>query len=99
MGHRYWFGVPVAAPSLPVPIGSLPSGELICSAEDMAHYLIANLNGGRYCGMQILSEAGIDELHHGAAEINEVDFSVGYYGMGWISQETSEDRLAQRHRP
>ena len=26
MGHRFWFGVPIAARNLPVPRGSLPSG-------------------------------------------------------------------------
>ena len=48
MGHRHWFGFPVPAPDLPVPRGSLPSGQLISCAEDMAHYLIAHLNGGHY---------------------------------------------------
>jgi CubicO group peptidase (beta-lactamase class C family) len=46
MGHRHWFSLPFPAPNLPVPRGSLPSGQLISSAEDMAHYLIAHLNGG-----------------------------------------------------
>ena len=39
---------------MPVPLGSLPSGQLISCAEDMAHYLIAHLNGGRYGDVQIL---------------------------------------------
>jgi CubicO group peptidase (beta-lactamase class C family) len=93
MGHRYWFGHPFPALNLPIPPGSLPSGQLISSAEDMAYYLIANLNGGRYGGVQILSGAGIDELHRGAAEISEMGFSLGYYGMGWISQGTGEARI------
>jgi len=93
MGHRYWFGHPFPAHNLSIPSGSLPSGQLISSIEDMAHYLIAHLNGGCYCGTQILSEAGIDELHRAAAEISERGFSLGYYGMGWISQETGESRI------
>ena len=52
MGYRYWFGHPFPAAHLSSPAGSLPSGQLISSAEDMAHYLIANLNGGRYGGTQ-----------------------------------------------
>ena len=48
MGHRHWFSLPFPAPDLPIPRGSLPSGQLISCAEDMAHYLIAHLNGGRY---------------------------------------------------
>jgi CubicO group peptidase (beta-lactamase class C family) len=93
MGHRYWFGHPFPAPHLSIPPGSLPSGQLISSTEDMAHYLIAQLNEGRYGSAQILSSAGIDELHRPAAEINEMGLSLGYYGMGWISQETGESRI------
>ncbi len=93
MGHRYWFGHPFPAPHLSIPPSSLPSGQLISSAEDMAHYLIAHLNEGRYDGVQILSGAGIDEMHRPAAEINEMGLSLGYYGMGWISQEIGESRI------
>jgi CubicO group peptidase (beta-lactamase class C family) len=93
VGHRYWFGHPVPAPDLFIPPGSLPSGQLISSAEDMAHYLIANLNGGRYGGRQILSGAGIAELHRGVAEWREMGWLVGHYGMGWISQGTGSSRI------
>jgi len=93
MGYRYWFGHPLPAPNLAIPAGSLPSGELISSAEDMAHYLIAQLNGGRYDGAQILSEAGIAELHHGVAEWRGMGILVGYYGMGWVSQGAGRSRI------
>lgn len=76
-GNRYWFGHPFPAPNLTTPLGSLPSGQLISSAEDMAHYLIANLNGGNYCGTQILSAAGIAELHRSVAEIREMGLALG----------------------
>ena len=68
VGHRHWFSLPFPAPDMPVPRGSLASGQLISCAEDMAHYLIAHLNGGRYADKQILSEAGIDLLHRGVKE-------------------------------
>jgi CubicO group peptidase (beta-lactamase class C family) len=93
IGHRYWFGQPFPAPNLSIPLGSLPSGQLISSAEDMAHYMIANLNGGCYGGVQILSEAGMDELHRGAAEIIEMGQSMGYYAMGWISEGTGKSKI------
>ena len=84
MGHRHWFSLPFPAPDLPIPQGSLPSGQLISSAEDMAHYLIAHLNGGRYGEAQILSAAGIEELHRGAADFTMMGVSAGRYGMGWF---------------
>ena len=46
-GYRWWFGIPVAA-TLPYVRADLPAGYLISSAEDMAHFLIAGMNGGRY---------------------------------------------------
>jgi len=84
MGHRYWFGIPFPAPNLPIPHGSLPSGQLISTAEDMARYLIAHMNGGRYGNTRILSEAGIDELHRGAVEYSKMGISAGKYAMGWF---------------
>jgi CubicO group peptidase (beta-lactamase class C family) len=92
-GYRYWFGHPFPAPNLPIPRGSLPSGQLISSAEDMGHYLLAYLNGGQFCGAQILSKEGIVELTRGVAEWKEMGFFIGHYGMGWIIQEFGETRI------
>ena len=92
VGHRHWFSLPFPAPDMPVPRGSLPSGQLISSAEDMAHYLIAHLNGGRYGDVQILSEAGIDELHRGVAEFIMLGISAGGYGMGWFDIDMGQTK-------
>jgi CubicO group peptidase (beta-lactamase class C family) len=92
MGHRYWFAHPFAVHNLPVPRGSLASGQLISSAEDMAHYLIAHLNGGHYGDVQILSGAGIDELHRGVAEFIMWGISAGRYGMGWFDIDMGQTK-------
>ena len=96
MGHRHWFSLPFPAPDLPIPRGSLPSGQLISCAEDMAHYLIAHLNGGRYGGprqgVQILSRAGIEELHRGATEYSRWGVSSGRYGMGWFEMDIGQTK-------
>jgi CubicO group peptidase (beta-lactamase class C family) len=83
MGYRHWFSIPFPAPDLPLLLGSLPSGWLISCAEDMAHYLIAHLNGGCYNDTRILSGAGIDELHRGVKEYGKFGLG-GLYGMGWF---------------
>ena len=83
-GHRYWFGFPIAALNIPFPLSSLPAGGLISTSEDLAHYLIAHLNGGRYGNAQVLSRAGIDELHRGVAEQHVMGSPVAAYGMGWF---------------
>ncbi|HJQ27837.1 MAG TPA: serine hydrolase domain-containing protein, partial [Rubrobacter sp.] len=93
VGHRYWFAIPFAEPDLPLPRGSLAAGELICSSEDMARYLIAHLNEGRYDGVRILSAAGIDELHRPAVEAKQMGIAFGHYGMGWIIEETGQTKI------
>ena len=84
VGFRHWFSWPFPAWNMPLPHGSLPAGLLISCAEDMAHYLIAHLCGGCYKDTQILSSAGIDEMHHGAVEYFMLGMSGGFYGMGWF---------------
>jgi len=88
-GYISWFGVPSPVPNLPAPTGSLPSGQIISCAEDMAQFLIAQLNGGSYRGIQILSAEGIAAMHRPAADATTVGIPLGY-GMGWFSEKTSE---------
>ncbi len=78
-GHHYLVGRPIAVEQ-PVPPVYVPSGMLIASAEDMAHYLIAHLNEGWYGDTAVLSAQGMAELH--APAIPE-DGEGLYYAMGW----------------
>ena len=79
-GYRYWFGRPRAA-NLPYNRGLVPAGYLISNAEDMSHYLVAQLNRGRYGSASVLSPEGVDELHRPAVQTPETGTS---YGMGWF---------------
>ena len=91
-GHLFWFGLPIPTPDLPAPMGSLPSGQLISSAEDMGHYLIAHLNQGCYGGARILSPAGMAELHRPAVDVTGMGVTLGQYGMGWFVEGTPQGR-------
>jgi CubicO group peptidase (beta-lactamase class C family) len=93
VGYRMWFGYPFAAPELPAPAGSLPSGQLIASAEDMAHYLIAQLNGGKYAGAQVLSPEGVAQMHKPATEVTAFNEKMGNYGMGWFIIKPHQKRI------
>ena len=73
-GYRWWFGVPIPA-AMPFLRAELPAGFIISSAEDMAHYLIAMMNGGQYQGRSILSPQGIAFLQGHSPGIP--------YGNGW----------------
>jgi hypothetical protein len=54
----------------------------------MAHYLIAQLNGGRYGNASILSPAGIAQMQRGAVVVpggGGTGYDDAKYGMGWFS--------------
>jgi CubicO group peptidase (beta-lactamase class C family) len=78
-GHRTWFDRSLPFDE-PVPRGSVPQGFIISTAQDIAHYLSAQLNGGRYRDASVLSPAGMTQLHNGTARIGGSDV---YYAMGW----------------
>jgi CubicO group peptidase (beta-lactamase class C family) len=82
-GSRFWFGVPIPA-NVADNRAEHPSGRLIASTEDMAHFLIAQLNGGRYAGAALLSPAGIATMHQPAVKLGDGGAS---YGMGWFTGE------------
>ncbi len=89
-GYRYWFGIPRPY-DWSYSHAELGAGFTISSAEDLTHYLIAQLNGGRYGDAQILSPEGVAQMHKPAVSIqpggpsSSVDES---YGMGWVVRET-----------
>ncbi|GJD23874.1 penicillin-binding protein [Rivularia sp. IAM M-261] len=85
VGYRFWFGHPVAT-LIPYNRGGIADGFLISSAEDMAHYLIAHLNDGRYKDVTLLSSASVAKLHQPAVEVGE---NVSY-GMGWFVRKVND---------
>jgi len=92
VGHSVWFGFPLPVPDLAVPQGSLPSGQLIASGEDVAHFLISQLNGGRYAGHSLLSPAGVALMQQPAARTGLAEVTMGDYGMGWFVSDTARGR-------
>ena len=78
-GHHYMFGHAFESEGI-LPPAHLPSGYLIASVEDMTHYAIAQLNGGRYGSTSILSPQGMAELHAPPIPRGGED---RYYAMGW----------------
>ena len=80
VGHTYFFSSPRVNADAPYSRRKLPSGFLISSAEDLGHYLIAQLNGGRYGEAQILSPEYVAMMHQPAVETLEKGMS---YAFGW----------------
>ena len=84
MGYRWWFGFPVPV-TLPDNRSNLPAGFLISSAEDMAHFLIAQMNGGHYQDISVLSPDGI--------ALMQAESGSSSHGMGWESIQINGLRL------
>jgi CubicO group peptidase (beta-lactamase class C family) len=83
-GHRWWFGIPVAA-TFPFNRGQLPAGYIIASTEDMAHYLIAQMNDGHYGNSTVLTPAAMALMH--------VETPPATYGIGWESVRSNRRHL------
>jgi len=68
--------------------GFYPAGGARLRAEDMARFLGAHLNRGRFNGNQILSRALIDEAHKANKE---------QYGLGWWTFEDDSGHTMITH--
>ena len=78
-GHQWWFGLPVSTDTYRQDY--VPAGYLISSANDMSHFLIAQLNGGTYNGQSLVSAQSIAAMHKGVVNTG----TGGSYGMGWLA--------------
>ena len=67
-----------------------PAGDIYLTAEDMARYLIAQLNGGVFQGKRILSEESVREMH-------KPRFG-GDYGFGfWMVRDSASGHTLIHH--
>ncbi len=87
VGYRKWFGYSKPSPDMPFVRGVISAGYLITSARDMAQYLIAHLNEGRYAGKLVISPAGMAELLRPTARMDE----KWSYAMGWVTGKMQEE--------
>jgi CubicO group peptidase (beta-lactamase class C family) len=88
-GHGMLFGFPVAREQVIAP-HMMPSGGLVSTAEDMAHFLIAQSNGGVYHGARLLSARGVALSH----QPNTPGAPAGEgYAMGWIAERRNGTRI------
>jgi CubicO group peptidase (beta-lactamase class C family) len=82
-GHQFWFGRPFPGGGLVYNRAITPAGLITSDAQDMSRYLIAQLDGGRYESVQVLSAEGIAKLHRGTTGMG----GKSSYAMGWIDGE------------
>ncbi|WNQ12236.1 serine hydrolase domain-containing protein [Paenibacillus aurantius] len=84
--YRRVFGYNVAydGPYVYIP-GDAPAGYLYTSAKDMSHYLIAQLNGGRFEKDSVLSSESI--------RLMQTEPVPGTYAMGWSADSINGLRV------
>jgi hypothetical protein len=84
--HRRIFGYNFAydGPYVFIP-GDAPAGYLYASAEDMSHYMIAQMNGGRFEDHSLLSSESI--------QLMQTEPVPGTYGMGWATDSINGLRV------
>lgn len=83
-GYQWWFGVPLPARTT-YNRAELPAGYIVSSAEDMGHYLVAQMNAGRWGDVSILSAGGMALAH--------AEPGPRRYGYGWESVRVGGRRL------
>jgi CubicO group peptidase (beta-lactamase class C family) len=84
-GYQWLFGLLVPTHHRFNP-SQLPSGFMISSAEDMSHFLVAQLNGGRYGSTSLLSANSVAAMQLPGTRRGENDG----YGLGWTISPVGE---------
>jgi CubicO group peptidase (beta-lactamase class C family) len=75
---QYWFGLTRRLPTPPYSPYLVPVGNIASTAENMCHFLIAQLNGGFYNGHSVISPTSLAIMHTPRKRIGSA------YGMGWF---------------
>jgi CubicO group peptidase (beta-lactamase class C family) len=86
-GHLLAFGIPFPYPEAPGYLGG--SGGVITTAEDMAHVLICQNNGGRCQDQQLVTSESLNLMHTPPTGIKSS------YAMGWQESTVAGQRILE----
>jgi CubicO group peptidase (beta-lactamase class C family) len=75
-GHLMGFGLPLAYPEMSGYLSG--SSGIVSTAEDLANYLIFQINSGQFEDTKLLSESSVALMHTPPKTIGSS------YGMGWV---------------
>ncbi len=65
-----------------------PGGGLLSSANDLANYLIMNMNGGNFEGKQLVDSELLEKAHD-----SHITRETGDYGFGWAVKEFDGEKF------
>ncbi len=94
-GNLTFFGWPVAYPETITQRYEVGCCGVITTAEDLGHYLIAQLNDGQYGETQLVSPEGMQLMHTARNDVQ--GFMGEHFGMGWFAGE--EDGIMRVEAP
>ena len=86
-GHVLAFGVPIPRGEMDGFLGG--SGGVISTAEDMAHYLVMQNNGGRFGNAELVNPKSIALMHTPPQGIGSS------YAMGWTAPEGAKPPVVE----
>ncbi|MCC7475196.1 MAG: serine hydrolase [Pirellulales bacterium] len=75
---RSYHAPPTVAPNFA--LGTLPAGNLYSSMNELSHFMIALLNGGRYHGKQVVEAQVLESMLHPTVATSD---KVNEYGIGF----------------
>ena len=87
-GHQLLLGR-VVMRNVPVYRSMLPAGWAMSCAEDMARWLIVNLNSGVIDGKQVIPAELVQTMHNTACTFTRDGQEEGY-GMGWFTHTLAD---------
>jgi CubicO group peptidase (beta-lactamase class C family) len=90
-GYAKGRGVVVPAPIV-LSRGIGPAGMVVSTATDLGRYFIALLNGGAANGMQIITQASLDESWTPSVPVGQGPDGLGY-GLGWGVGNLGDQRM------
>lgn len=89
LGHRFWFGLPVAARLTAFVRSTISAGYLMASVTDMVRYLGMQVQEGRYPGGALASPGAIEETHRPVSKMTD----QWSYAMGWVAGTLAGDTV------
>lgn len=94
-GHQLLLGK-VVVRNVPIYRSAVPAGWIMSSVEDMAKWLIANMNHGVVAGEQVIPAELIETMHNTGVTFTEDGKEAGY-GMGWFTGLTNDGKMVFWH--
>ena len=83
-GHRWLYGI-LDTHDERYNTSQLPSGFVVSTAEDMSHFLVAQLDGGRFDGRSVLEPSRVSAMQ--APGVPVPGAAGDTYGLGWRHAE------------